>query len=138
MKSKKAQSDMITTILLILVALAAVAVIAVFITNQVRGSAATATARAQCTKLGFVVSQAKAGGSISVQRTDAEKITVSYLKTNVAGLVWNSSAASPNTLETGLISNLTAPLVIGQTIDVGAILSDGTACASVAGGTVTG
>jgi len=51
MKSKKAQSEMITTILLILVAISAVILVSIFIMNQVKSSTANAAVKASCLKL---------------------------------------------------------------------------------------
>jgi len=50
MKTKKAQTEIIVTVLLVLVALAAVGFIAYFIMGQVRGGTAEATAKADCLK----------------------------------------------------------------------------------------
>ena len=51
LKSKRSQTEMITTVLMILVGLAAIAGIAVFIMGQIRGSTQSATLKSMCLKV---------------------------------------------------------------------------------------
>lgn len=139
MKMKKAQSEIITTVLLVLIALAAVAIIAVFITNQVRQGAASAESKAQCLKIDVEVTNAVQGATtITVKRNDGESI-VGTIKTIVNGASWNASATMPASLETATIMNGTAPGELPENgkVEVGVVLADGTACPAKAVYTVT-
>jgi len=135
MKMKKAQSEIITTVLLVLIALAAVAIIAVFITNQVRQGAASADAKAQCLKVDVEVTSAvKDATSITVKRNDGESI-VGTIKTIVNGASWNASATMPASLETTSVIGTALPE--NGKVEVGVVLADGTACPAKAVYTVT-
>jgi len=130
MKMKKAQSEIITTVLLVLIALAAVAIIAVFIHNQVRQGAATADAKAQCLKIDLEVTKAVNAGTVTVKRNDNEALTGATLKVIANGATWNSSAAIPASLETEVITMETGKVALatGQKVEVGIVLADKTAC----------
>ncbi len=128
---KKAQSEIITTVLLVLIALAAVAIIAAFIINQVKTNTASAEAKANCLKADVQISSAlKATKNIVVM--NAGSITSGTLKASVNGVAYGASAAMPASLATVTIAGLTtdAALNSGDVVEVGVILADGTVCAT--------
>ena len=139
MKTKRSQSEIITTVLLVLVALAAVAVIAVFIINQVRTSTASAESKANCMKVDFAITKAVAGANnVTVQRLDEGTIFVNNLSITVDGASKNLTAtnAVPSSLTTKDIMMNAGTLNAGQKVELGVILADGTACATKATKTV--
>lgn len=137
MKTKRSQSEIITTVLLVLVALAAVAVIAVFIINQVRTSTANAESKANCMKVDYAITVANSNDkNITVQRLDDVSVGVKNLVVTVGGVAYNTTAVGPNaSLTTGVIPFQTA-LAAGNKIELGAVLTDGTVCATKATRTV--
>jgi len=138
MKTKRSQSEIITTVLLVLVALAAVAVIAVFIINQVRTNTASAESKANCMKVDFAITRAIANSStdamVTVQRLDEGTIAVSNLSITVDGVSKNVTALVPTSLSTKDIK--VGALTAGQKVELGVILADGTACATKATKTI--
>lgn len=63
MKTKKSQSEIITTVLMVLVALAAIAGVAVFIIGQVRTGTNAAQNKAECSKITITIDSATAGSA---------------------------------------------------------------------------
>jgi flagellin-like protein len=136
MKMKKAQSEIITTVLLVLIALAAVAIIAVFITNQVRQGAATADAKAQCLKIDLEVTKAVVGATTITVKNNGETLTTgNTMLAIVDGTAWGDTPAVPASLTTGVITGTV--LTSGKKVEVGVKLADGTACAGKTVYTVT-
>ena len=123
---KRAQSEIITTVLLVLIALAAVAIIAVFIKDMVQQKTSEAQGAAQCINVNLEVTKAVAGTNVVVvQRKDnSDATTGATLKVLVNGLIWNASAPIPKALETVSVTSVTN-LTLGQTVDLGVILADG-------------
>ena len=134
---KRAQSEIITTVLLVLIALAAVAIIAVFIVNQVQKNTAKAESLGDCINLKLEVTKAVNNTSyVIVKRNDAEsKLDAAVIKVTVDGASWGNSTV-PKTLETIRI-NGTSNLSTNQKVEIGAILADGTACANEDNSAVT-
>jgi flagellin-like protein len=126
---KRAQSEIITTVLLVIVALAAVAIIAVFIKDMITQKTTEARSAAKCIGVDFEITKAVAGTTkVIVQRKDnSDAVTGATLKVLVNGLTWNASAAVPKALETVSITGATN-LTLGQSVEVGVILADGTPC----------
>lgn len=140
MKTKRSQSEIITTVLLVLVALAAVAVIAAFIINQVRTNTASAESKANCMKVDFAITKAIVNSSVdttvTVQRLDEGTVGVNNLSITVNGASKNltATAAVPASLSTKDIK--VGALAAGDKVELGVILTDGTACATKATRTV--
>ncbi len=135
MKTKKSQSEIITTVLLVLVALAAVAVIAVFIINQVRTSTASAESKANCMKVDFAITKAVVGANnVTVQRLDEGTVVVNNISITVDGTSKKvtDKAGVPGSLETKDVVFTSGTLAAGNKVELGVILSDGTACATKA------
>jgi flagellin-like protein len=136
---KRAQSEIITTVILVLIALAAVAIIAVFFLNQVRTNTATAESRANCIKLDLEITKAVNNtGVIIVKRNDAEaSLNTAVMKVTVDGATWNSTGVTvPAALTTTNITGAT--LSTGQKVEIGAVLADNTTvCATKVVKTVT-
>ena len=140
MKTKKAQTDIIVTVLIVLIALAAVAFVATFIMNTVRSNTARGESQAQCTRIDLGIARAVAGdGNVSITRNDNLNLAGATLKVLVNGAVWNSSTTFPNTLETTKYTNYTGigatqltgtMLATGQSVEVAVVLADGTVCPS--------
>ena len=111
---KRAQSEIIITVLIVLVALAAVGIIAAFIISQVRDSVQTAEVRAKVSSIELVVTDAKAGNNfIILQRTSNNPdITIANISIVINGNLINSSvdlSAGWNVLESKQ-ANLTVNL----------------------------
>lgn len=134
---KKAQSEIITTVLLVLIALAAVAIIAVFITNQVRQGAATADAKAQCIKVDLEVTKAVNNATTVTIKNNGQAVSGATVNATVAGTKWGNGMNLPGPLETGVINGTAADLTTGKKVEVGVILADGTVCPAKATYTVT-
>jgi len=130
---KKAQSEIITTVLLVLIALAAVAIIAMFINNQVRQGAATADAKAQCLKIDLEVTKAvaNASGGVIYVKNNGETPADAKVKAIVEGASWGSEVNLPTSLTTTTITvgnDDTKALVKDQKVEIGVLLADKTAC----------
>ena len=84
---KRAQSNIIITVLIVLVALAAVAVIAVFIINQVRDNVQTAEVRAKVSSIEIGVVEANVGNNyLLLQRTSNNPdIVIANVSLNING-----------------------------------------------------
>lgn len=68
MKTKRSQTDMIVTVLLILIALAAIAGVAYFITKNVKGNVTVADLNAQCLSLEYEITGLTSGTGLTVKR----------------------------------------------------------------------
>jgi len=135
---KKAQSEIITTVLLVLIALAAVAIIAVFITNQVRQGAATADAKAQCIKIDLEVTKAVNAGTTITVKNNGDAPTGAKMLAIVDGTTWGSETDLPSTLETEtIVKDTSDALATDSKIEIGVRLVDGTACPAKTVYTVT-
>ena len=144
MKTKKGQTEIIVTVLLVLIALAAVTAIAYFITGQVKNGTALADNKANCLKLDFQVTKAISGTSnVIVQRNDDGTVILQELKVLVDGVTANGNATVPTSLETTVIpvtnstDGTSMNLTTGQKIEIGAVLTNGGTCADIASATVT-
>ena len=120
MKNKRAQSEVITTVLIILLVLAAVFIVYTAVRNMVQGSTDTATDKAKCIGLAVKVNSATAATkTVQVQRDaggDEAKVTPVIL---VAGAVVTATC-TPTTIGALETSNcgLNA-LTAGQAVKVG-------------------
>jgi flagellin-like protein len=132
MKTKKSQSEIITTVLLVLVALAAIAVIAMFIIGQVRNNIDTAESKNNCMKVDFAITKAavnsSANATVTIQRLDDGKITVNNLSITVDGTSKNITSMSlvPTPLSTKEVT--VGPLATGNKVELAVVLADGTVC----------
>jgi len=136
---KRAQSEIITTVLLVLIALAAVAIIAVFIVNQVRTSAGTAASKAQCTTIDLEITKAlnvsTTAANVTIKNNGADLPVGTKIVVTANGVSWNTSTKALGALET---LTLTGPYAApGIPVEAGVILPDGTACPTKATATVT-
>jgi len=101
MITKKGQSEMITTIILVLVALAAIALIAAFVMNQVKTSSSTAASKADCLKLSFTIDKATNASSdnLAISRDTDDKIAVKELRLYINDKSNGTLSGVPNVLE---------------------------------------
>jgi len=130
---KRAQSEIITTVLLVLIALAAVAIIAVFIINLVKTNTNTAASKAACTLVDVEITKAVIGAqTVTVKNNGNDfaantKIVVVSGGTSFGTLTID--ATNGKALTTMTVSNDTATkVVVTGTVEAGVILPDGTAC----------
>jgi flagellar basal body-associated protein FliL len=136
MKTKKSQTEIIVTVLLVLLALAAVAFMYTFVMGQIRKGAEVGANKADCINLDFEITSAIAGQTnIIVKRNDDGKINVSKLALTVAGQTWNNTVNVPSTLSTE--SSNGAQLVLGQDVVLDALLQNGATCTGIATKKVT-
>ena len=137
MKSKKAQQDIIVTVLLVLIALAAVALIAAFIVRSVITGTSSASDRADCIKAVFTVTKVTnqtgaIGLAVSVRReAGSDDVKISSLKILVAGASGNVSGSIPNALETSVVNVTDKNYTSGAKVEVAPVLQDGTICAVI-------
>ena len=125
---KRAQSEIITTVLLVLIALAAVAIIAVFIVNQVRTGTTKAEGASACIPIQLQVTKAAAlATNITIKRNDNDAVKISALNVMVNGVSKNNSAVVP-TFANGVVQIVTGALVAGDSVEVYPVLADGTVC----------
>jgi len=124
--NKKAQSEVITTVLLVLIALAAIAIIAVFIVNQVKSSTSRVESSSQCINAAVQITSAvKTTSSVVVMNTG--QTTGGTVKVTVNGVLYGT-VAMPGALETASVTGSTA-LAVNDKVEAGVVLADGTPCA---------
>ncbi len=103
MKTKRAQTEIIVTVLIVLIALAAVAFVATFIMNMVKSGSASAESKSECMKvpLAFdIISVNNAStNNVVVQRTGDEGLIVSGLLFYVNDVLNQSNTSVPKVLE---------------------------------------
>ena len=141
MKTKKAQTEIIVTVLLVLIALAAVGLIAYFIMGQVRSGASAAGDKASCVKLDFQVTKAAAGTNITVKRNDDASVEVASVIATVDGSKWGQLDTNPSALGTVTVNrtqdSVTPLLLKDKPVEIGVVLKSGATCPSVATYAVT-
>ena len=123
MKSKKGQTDMITTVLLVLVGLAAVALIGYFIMNQVRTTTGAAGDKTKCALVQLDIGDMKNGDTtVNIKRLGSSDNSTNSVTVNVFvnGASKNTTAA----IGVGATGAVTVPaLVSGQKVDASAVLA---------------
>lgn len=125
MMSKKAQQDVIVTVLLVLIALAAVALIATFIIKNVKTATQTADDKQNCLKLEFNIGKADVTSNRVLISRSGANVSINAIQTYVDGTLKNvTSSIDPGNSITLTLASLTA----GQKVEVAGILSDGYAC----------
>jgi flagellin-like protein len=133
MKTKKGQTEIIVTVLLVLIALAAVIAVAYFFTGSVNKGTAAAQDKADCLKVSIVLESAKAtyvNGTtttytdlkISRQNDDvALKEIKVYLNDKYVG----STATIPTKLETTTVNvvNVSTNVTVGSKVRINPVLN---------------
>ena len=122
MKIKRAQQDIIVTILLLLVALAAISAIAYFIVNQVRSGAAAAGNKAECIKVTIALDRvinASSGNLVMSRQND--DVVVKEINVYVNGVFKQTVAEVPNKLE--IISANVSGINIGDNVRINPVLN---------------
>jgi hypothetical protein len=131
MKSKKAQQDIIITVLLILIALAAVSAIAYFIVNQVKTGANQATDKAECLKVTLAIDKVNVTGTshtLYISR-GSDDINLKDMNVYVNGVLSTTkNIALPGKLEKKYGIAQTATLSVGNTVRINAVLQSGYVC----------
>lgn len=125
---KRAQSEIIITVLIVLVALAAVAVIATFIINQVRSNVESAEAKGKVMSLDISITSALANNNFIVLKKNSNNVGVNI--TNIS-ITLNGNYVSSvidlsrdwNVFETKNVS-LPNSLQVGDNIEVYAVFSN--------------
>ena len=132
MISKKAQQEIIVTVLLVLIALAAVAAVATFVINNVKKSTAGADDKLNCAKVELEIagySNTSVAVNASVLRLGAgdvalKNVTIS-INSNVK--IWSNGDLAPGS--TALLGlSTTMGLKKGDQLEAAAVLSNGYAC----------
>ena len=136
-KTKRSQTELIVTVLLVLIALAAVAFIASFIMNQVRKGGEIGDVKVTCLNLDFkIVSAVNGGTTVSVQRdVGGEDTEIDGVRVLVDGTAKNTTSGNWTTLETKSI--YVGTLATGQKVEIAPILKGGVACSVKDTATVT-
>ena len=133
MISKKAQQEIIVTVLLVLIALAAVAAVATFVINNVKKSTAGADDKLACSKVELnIISYNITAKNISIQRLGAGDVSVKNITVSVNGVSKVAGSMNPGESITVNVANL----VKGDKIEASAILTNNYACAVAASETV--
>jgi len=138
MISKKAQQEIIVTVLLVLIALAAVAAVATFVINNVKKSTAGADDKLACSKVELSIADLKASATavaINVQRLGTADVTLTTVNVMVNGVkITGTGTGAILPGETKSAGN--SILVKDQKVEAAAILANGYACAPMASTTV--
>ena len=129
MISKKAQQEIIVTVLLVLIALAAVAAVATFVINNVKKSTAGADDKMNCAKVELDIDALNASAtSIMVRRFGSADVSLKNITVSVAGVMKGGDTMLPGESKSVIV----AGLVKGQEVKASAVLADGYACAAAA------
>ncbi len=128
MISKKAQQEIIVTILLVLVALGAVAFVGTFIMKNVKDSAGSAEDKQACLQVQFDLSAISNNTQIAVKRTGTGSVVLNDTKVYVNEEMKNSTEKN---IGAGESATLSIPgLKTGDKVSAAAILASGYACGS--------
>ena len=125
MKSKRAQTEIIVTVLIVLIALAAVAFVATFIMDMVKSGSVSAEFKTECIKvpLAFdIISATNASvNNVVVQRTGDEGLLVSGLLFYINDAKNQSSTLVPKVLEKSAYN--VSGVTIGSIVKVYAVMN---------------
>jgi len=119
---KKAQAQIIVTVLIILIVIGIIAFVGTFITRTVRQGTEDATAQADCLKVGISINEAANGNPISVKRSVGGSTSVD-VKIYIDGTL-NETIPGIGELET---KTGNTALVTGQQVEIAADIN-GTSC----------
>jgi hypothetical protein len=125
-RAKKAQQDIIVTVLLVLVALAAVAIVAAFIVRNVKQSTVTAQDKADCSKVELEITQLNTT-HVTLRRLGDNSIPLKNVTVTVNGAINNATNADMTAGVTKTL-NLNPVGTTGQKVAAYAVLADGYAC----------
>jgi flagellin-like protein len=135
--NKKAQSEIITTVLIILLVLAAIIIVWQVIQGTVKTGTDQVTKQSSCMGINLDIAGVVPGNggysNITVTRKPgADDTVIKNVSILVGGAVMVTTALDPSlgVLQTKILNftGNTTPLVSGNKIEVGAVLSDGTKC----------
>lgn len=142
MKTKRGQSEIIVTVLLVLIAIAAVVFVGTFIINAVKSNAAKGEDKTKCLEVDMSIIKATynaqgtdAALAITLEKGSNAIVDLSELRFYVAGKqIGSTSEASatdlqPNVQQTLYFAKDTAwTFQVGDTIDLAPVLASGTVC----------
>jgi flagellin-like protein len=132
MKTKKGQTEIIVTVLLVLIALAAVAAIAYFITGSVNKGTAAAQDKADCLKISIVLESAKATyanstGTITELKMSRQNddVAIKEIKVYLNDKYVGSTATIPTKLETTTVNvvNVSTNVTVGSKVRINPVLN---------------
>ena len=131
MISKKAQQEVIVTVLLVLIALAAVALVATFVMKNVKQGTEGSDQKQACIKVELDITKA-AGTTVTIKRT-GDDTALEAVNVYVEGVKVNSTT----NIASGATADVTVPaLTAGKKVEVAGVLTGGYACATAAEATV--
>ena len=140
LKQKKAQSEVITSVLIILVVIVVVALVAGFIMNKVRSGISSSEEKSACIGMFFEVKEA-VNGSTSVKvargndKADLSEIRILVDDQRVGSYMINST--SPLDAQTSAVVTVSNQLATGQTVEVIPVLKGGNVCDKIGSKKVT-
>jgi len=129
MISKKAQSEVIATVLIILIVLAVIGVVAVVVTKTVKKGAESATEKAACLDIKMTIAEALADAdSIKVDRAVGAG-AIKSIRVYVNGVLnAENETAIPAELESKTLALNGTTLASENEVKIAAVLSDDTLC----------
>jgi hypothetical protein len=132
MKTKKAQQEIIVTVLLVLIAIAAVVLISNFVINMVRDKTAEGNNQLKCVGIDFEVSVARVGypNTTITRGSGGSDVNVTDAKVLVNGVTKNSSVAGnwASFESKEVIFNPAYALVAGDKVEIAPVIQGGITC----------
>ena len=135
MISKKAQQEIIVTVLLVLIALAAVAAVATFALKNIKTSTASGEDKQACLRLELAITAAPAGGNVTIARSGLGTDILNNVTVAINGVITNATQADL-TAGTSKTLNIPGSLVKKSKVDITPVLADGYVCPIAATTTV--
>jgi multidrug resistance efflux pump len=138
MKSKRAQQEIIVTVLLVLIAIAAIVLISNFVINMVKTKTTEGNNALTCTSIDFTVARATSTWTnITLTRgAKGSDINITNAKVLVNGAVANDTTGTWSVLTSRVVPLTTGALKSGDKITVAPILGNGAGCDPMAETTV--
>ncbi len=121
--NKKAQAQIIVTVLIILIVLGIIAFVGNFLTRTVREGTEQAEAKVECLEIGLVIKNTEDGTNVTVERSAGGPDTITAMIYVEGDQIENSSMAPLESFTT-----TTTAVTTGQEVQVAAGLEDGTLC----------